>query len=481
VGSYRAVIGPDIRDPFGNEMDQNNNGITGEIPGDQYVVNFSVFGPRIIASTPNGVTGAPVSDIFVTFNEPMDASTFDPNQVVLSGPNGPITVNDVTPVAGSNNTKFDIAFDPQSSLGAYQAVIGPDIRDPFGNEMDQNNNGITGEIPGDQFVATFMIVQIINYQAQAAPQSFIQLAGDPNAFTIITTANFSSVAVNLGSNTFTFYNGAYTGNSQLFVSTKGLITFGSSNISNVNTNLTTSPTQAAIAPLWSDWIGSNVNSMSNPMVLGEFTTFNGAPALVVEWNQVWHYLSSPQTISFEAILMLNTGTTQGDIYFEYANLDTGDGNRNGATATVGIKDSGSQPLTGGNLLLVNFNSGNNPLVQSNTAIHLSVASAGPDVEAQFDDPFAVPLVLPVKAVLTDGNQGDDGAGGGNGGDVGIGAPLVGPSVAGAPRVAGGWDQGATPADAARGTLIDVAIADGDADAPGLSLAGLTRPGRRRST
>jgi hypothetical protein len=30
-------------------------------------------------------------------------------------------------------------------------------------------------------------------------------------------------------------------------------------------------------------------------------------------------------------------------------------------------------------------------------------------------------------------------------------------------------------------LFDLAIADGDPDAPGLSLAGLARPGRRRST
>jgi hypothetical protein len=221
-----------------------------------------------------------------------------------------------------------------------------------------------------------------------------------------------------------------------------------------------------------------VNNASNPMVLGEFTTFNGAPALVVEWNQVWHYFSSPQTISFEAILTLNTGTTQGDIYFEYANLNTGDINANGATATVGIKASGSQPLTGGNLLLINFNNGNDPLVQSNAAIHLSVASTGPDVEAQFDDPFAVPSVPPVRPGLTDGDPGDDGPGGGDGG---IGAPSVGQSVAKAARVPGVWDQGATPADAARRTLIDLAIADGGPDAPGPSLAGLTRPGRRRST
>jgi hypothetical protein len=348
--------------------------------------------------------------------------------------------------------------------------------------MDQNNNGITGEIPGDQFVATFRIIQIVNYQAQAVPQSFIELAGDPNARTIITSADDLSVAVDLGSNTFTFYNNTYTGNNQLFASSNGLITFGSANAAFANTNLTNNnPTQAAIAPLWSDWIGSNVNNPNNPMVLGEFTTFNGAPALVVEWNQVWHFISSPQTISFEAILTLNTGTTQGDIYFEYANLNTGDLNANGATATVGIKDSGSWPLTGGNLLLINFNNGNNPLVQSNTAIHLSVASAGPDVEAQFDDPFAVPSVPPVKPVLTDGDQGDDGPGGSNGGDVGIGAPLVDQSVAGAPRVPGVWDQGTTPADAARGTLIDLAIADADPDAPGLSLTGLARPGRRRST
>ena len=126
-GSYRAVIGPDIRDPFGNPMDQNNNGIPGEVPGDQFTATITVSGPRIIASSPTGALSAPIGDVKVTFNEPMDPSTFTPSDVVLTGPGGSIAVGGVAPIAGSNNTQYDITFPPQSALGSYRAVIGPDI------------------------------------------------------------------------------------------------------------------------------------------------------------------------------------------------------------------------------------------------------------------------------------------------------------------------------------------------------------------
>src|SRR5262249_31038750 len=39
----------------------------------------------------------------------------------------------------------------------YTFTIGPKISDFAGNQMDQNNNGINGEVPGDRFTGTFVI------------------------------------------------------------------------------------------------------------------------------------------------------------------------------------------------------------------------------------------------------------------------------------------------------------------------------------
>jgi hypothetical protein len=65
------------------------------------------------------------------------------------------------------------------------------------------------------------------------------------------------------------------------------------------------------------------------------------------------------------------------------------------------------------------------------------------------------------------------------------APAGGASAAAiaAPKPGGspGSGGGVAAAGGSIGTLVDLAIADGDAEAPWFSLAGLTRAGRRRST
>ena len=94
----------------------------------------------------------------LVFNEPMDPTTFTPDQLVLTGPAGAaIPIIGVAPVPGRNNTQVDISFAPQGRLGIYTLVVGPNIYDLFGNAMDQDGNFIPGEIPGDQFTTTFNI------------------------------------------------------------------------------------------------------------------------------------------------------------------------------------------------------------------------------------------------------------------------------------------------------------------------------------
>jgi hypothetical protein len=158
TGSYQLLVLPIIKDFLGNLMDQDGNGIGGEIPDDIYTAPFGIAGPKVTASTPTGNNTLPgsVSSIQVTFNEAMDPATFSPNQVSLTGPGGAISVTTVTPVAGSNNTRFNI-FAPLTVTGSYHLVLSAHIRDAFGNEMDQNGNLITGEVPGDEYQASFGI------------------------------------------------------------------------------------------------------------------------------------------------------------------------------------------------------------------------------------------------------------------------------------------------------------------------------------
>jgi hypothetical protein len=380
AGAYRMVIGPDIRDEFGNQMDQDQNFIPGEIPGDQFVAQFAVKGPRVTTATPPSDVFPGLDHIRVTFNKPMDPTTFTPDQIAsFTGPGGPIPVTDVSVVPFTNNTQFDISFDPLGDLGAYSMVIGPYISDTYGNLMDQNQNGIPGEIPGDQYTAHFNVVSTtagpdgFGYTATVTPFENHEILGLPGTFTIINYADDAAAAVDLGSNTFTFYGTTYTGNNRLFASSNGLITFGSGNSAHVNTNLTNSPTQAAIAPLWNDWI----KTTGTPMLLGKFDAFddNGVPhQLILEWNQVTHF-GYTGALTFQVVLTLNTGTDPGDIVVDYSNLQSGDIWAEGNASTVGIKDAGTQGLR---RLLLNF-SARSPFVGTQQAILFSkTAASRPD-------------------------------------------------------------------------------------------------------
>jgi hypothetical protein len=160
TGSYNLVVGPDVRDTFGNPMDQNGNFVPGENPGDRFTTSFGISGPRVIASTPGGNVKGTVKSVRVTFDRAMAPGTFTTADVVsFTGPGGAIAVKSVSAVSGSNNTQFTITFTNQGARGSYALVLGPNIQDTFGNQMDQNGNLTPGEVPGDRFTAAFAIVK----------------------------------------------------------------------------------------------------------------------------------------------------------------------------------------------------------------------------------------------------------------------------------------------------------------------------------
>jgi hypothetical protein len=224
LGRYDMVIGPDIRDLAGHQMDQNDNGIPGEIPGDQYLARFTIQGPRILFSTPTGESTSrffgPIDHVHVQFNEPMDVATFTPARVSFSGPSGSISVTRVDVVAGTNNTQFDIVFASQTATGFYFMVIGPDIRDMAGHRMDQNGNFIEGEVPGDQYRVSFgllgprIVAQNPSGSILPTPISSIRVTFnepmDPNTFTPDKIDSFLGPQGNIPINAVTPVTGSTT-------------------------------------------------------------------------------------------------------------------------------------------------------------------------------------------------------------------------------------------------------------------------------
>jgi len=191
----------------------------------------------------------------------------------------------------------------------------------------------------------------------------------------------------LGTNdTFTFYGAT---ENLYWVGTNGMITFGAPFASGNNTalNAVNAPTMAALAPLWTNLTtgpvgGVYATEISLDGVSNQFAVF--------EWSTAPHVNvagTSPNGVTFEAFVELNTGAANGNIFFNYTSTNFGDFNNNGATATVGIKDGGT------NVAQVSYNNANAALMsgkaiaimdRQSTALTSVTVDVGPTIPIDVD-------------------------------------------------------------------------------------------------
>src|SRR5262249_49457776 len=127
-------------------------------------------------------------------------------------------------------------------------------------------------------------------------------------------------AAQLAGFTFPFFGTTY---STLFISTNALITFGTGDSAYSNTDLTTFPQEATIAPVSPVYVTFDPSSVVYWQVLGT----GASRHLVIEWKNVQFYPGGGGFSTFEAVLNLD-----GSIQFNYSNLRDG-----GARGTAGLK------------------------------------------------------------------------------------------------------------------------------------------------
>ncbi|MCE9564159.1 MAG: Ig-like domain-containing protein [Planctomycetes bacterium] len=176
LGKYTLLLSQTIRDTAvgtENQMDDNKNGINGEAainpigtsgPGDQdqstgILTNPALTSGAAVTSAVFSGTGTTFNKVRITFDQPIDTTTFTTSDVtIVSGvPGGPtIFVTGVTLVAGTANT-FDVTFTP-AAAGPLVITLSTDILNfggAAGLPMNQNGNAINGEAgiapAGDQF------------------------------------------------------------------------------------------------------------------------------------------------------------------------------------------------------------------------------------------------------------------------------------------------------------------------------------------
>ena len=339
AGDYNLTLNNGPTDSYGNPLDPYATTFT--------IAAFRVTSPgTAISVSPNTI------QLRVTFDRPIDPTTFGPGQVTLTGPGGPVNVSGVVAVAGSNNTQFDISFDPLTGPGShYTLTLSASILDLYGDTLTPFTTMLTIGPP------TYNVSTIAYQGSEIFGQSGTQTLTFTDGSV---TADDAFGTINLGSNSFTLYQTTY---SQVYVSSNGLITFGSGNSAYTPTNLTTSPTQAAIAAYWTDLIKTG----SEPMIVYQIS----GNQLIIEWYNVSNYpdgSSAPMT--FQAVLQLNTGTAAGDIVFNY-NSVTGVGASDvNSGITVGVKDVGAA----GHTVVQDGSTGGHgdPRIQTGHSVRLSI-------------------------------------------------------------------------------------------------------------
>jgi hypothetical protein len=284
----------------------------------------------------------------------MDPTTFNAGEFTVTDPGGgSVTVTGVAVVSGTSNTTFDVSITPVTTLGTYTLAYTAGIRDSAGIGLPAGS--IHFSLTND-YVAAATTFQNIEIFGMTGTQTMTFTSGQ-------VTADDDFGTINLGTgNSFKFYDTVYT---QLFVSSNGLITFGSGNAAYVPASLVGNPGQASIAPYWTDLIKTG----TEPMIVYRIANNQ----LTIEWYNVTDYpAGTPPTMTFQTILDLNTGASRGGMTFNYVTVSmTGAGDDNGGI-TVGVKDMGTTTTTQHTVVQDGSGGGHgNPLIQTGHAIRVS--------------------------------------------------------------------------------------------------------------
>ena len=123
-----------------------------------FSISINTNGPAVTSVSPATPVTPGLSSIVVNFNEAVDPRTFTLNQILtLQGPGGPITPLGITDLDLVNHDSYQINFLPQTQDGTYTLTLGTGIEDFTGLALDQNQNGVPGQTPGDQFTTQFAV------------------------------------------------------------------------------------------------------------------------------------------------------------------------------------------------------------------------------------------------------------------------------------------------------------------------------------
>ncbi len=249
-------------------------------------------------------------------------------------------------VSGFGNISYDPSVAGSGSVGSvgnYLLTLSLVAADDSGSSVGPDGFGYTGR------VVAFGFEDISSFGNTGLT------SGDDRYFTISTSS--------LSGFNFEFYG---RDQGDFHVSSNGLITFSRGYTAWYNSNLTSSPVYATIAPFWDDLVVD-----SSARVYWALRGAGDQQRLIVQWDDVRFYgHSGSGRVTFQSVLY----EADNSIRFNYLDLDAGSHHSNGAWASVGIKDTGYQSV-GQDVLQVSINSGSSDFV--GTGMSTTIESARP--------------------------------------------------------------------------------------------------------
>ncbi len=119
-------------------------------------VGYSTTGPRVIFSAPENPAVAPFFrgpvTMLVTFDKPINRATLSTSDVTFVSPTGRrIAAYSIELLPGAHGGRTFRIQAHLPELGTYRIEIGPFVNDLFGNNMDQDRDGVKGELTADRY------------------------------------------------------------------------------------------------------------------------------------------------------------------------------------------------------------------------------------------------------------------------------------------------------------------------------------------
>ena len=162
-----------------------------------------ITGAKITTSSATGLDAGAITGFRIRFNESIQISSFAPADITLTDPNGAlITVTGIAAVPNTNNTEFILTFSggARTTAGIYTLKVGPNILDLSGNQMNQDNDGMNGEITQDQYVGSFSLFTTYTFTNTPTNALIRDLVTTTSTITINQNINIKDLNVQISLN-----------------------------------------------------------------------------------------------------------------------------------------------------------------------------------------------------------------------------------------------------------------------------------------